>query len=482
MEATKQAQASTPPRLVAKRSKPEGPRGWTEGEVLRELATVIKRTYRFARDSGWTLYSYQKVDRANPMRESGFYAPDGEELVNGFVIGALRKWEIEHKWKPYLGEHLVKFLLHDPGTAPLLPNIPPMDEINVRNGMLNVLTGELREHSPDDYSYVQLPVWYDPEAKCPGWDEFVREVFEADCEPLAWEIPGWLLRPDKQIQKAVVLVGSGANGKSTYLDGIRRLIGGRNISASSIQNLQANRFATTSLIGKLANICADLPTRELTQSDVFKQITGDDPIWVEPKYKKEFKIHCFARLLFSANNPPTSKEGGSAYYRRWVIVPFNREFTPNSANFRTRDEIAASLFTRGEMSGFLNRALEGMRRLNRQKDFTLPLTVQEALREFQSETDPLHLWMQEALDPLAPPDCFTPKEDLHRSFNQWRARGGRRLPPIASSIFWKDFRKAKGWAVLPERKLGGRQSRQICIQGVRLSTPSTDSLLEVINA
>jgi len=462
--------------------KPKGPKNWTEGEIQYEIIKELKTKFRFARDAGWTLYYYlngfQWDGKNDTNVPTGFYAPAGRELVDSYAIMLMRKWEIPFRWKPGFSEHVVKFLLHDPGVAPKLPDKPPLHLLNVRNGMLDLRTRELLPHSPEFYSYVQLPVSYDPEARCPNWDEFIKDVFEEDCWDLAWEISGWLLRPDKRIQKAVVLLGSGANGKSTFLDGVRNLIGGRNISSCSIQYLQQNRFATHNLIGKLANICADLPTKELEQSDVFKALTGDDPIRVEPKFQRGFDIDCFARLLFSANNPPVSKEGGAAYYRRWVLVPFNREFTANSPGFKSRDEIQSLLFTEREMSGFLNRALEGMTRLDARKDFSNPPSVLEALKQFQSETDPLHLWMESQLDTKAPEDARSPQKEIHSAYNQWRARGGRKLPPIASSIFWRELRKALG-RELKTQRFGPRGEQEWWVFGLRLKNPS--NLLEVVN-
>ena len=68
--------------------------------------------------------------------------------------------------------------------------------VNVFNGLLDVNTRVLSPHSPEFLSPVQLPVKFDSQARCPGWDKFIREVVPADSEAIAWEIPAWLMTPD----------------------------------------------------------------------------------------------------------------------------------------------------------------------------------------------------------------------------------------------------------------------------------------------
>ena len=129
--------------------------------------------------------------------------------------------------------------------------------VNVLNGLLDVNTLVLSAHSPDYLSPVQLPVKFDT---VPGWDKFISEVFLGDTEAIAWEIPAWLMTPDASIQKAILLLGDGANGKSTYLRAVLAFIGKGNSTAVSLHKLENDRFSAARLVGRLANICPDLPS------------------------------------------------------------------------------------------------------------------------------------------------------------------------------------------------------------------------------
>ncbi len=99
----------------------------------------------------------------------------------------------------------------------------------------------------------------------------------------------------------------GANGKSTYLRGVMAFIGKRNISAVILHKLENDRFSAARLIGKLANICPDLPGSDLTGTSVFKAITGGDPLMAEYKFKDSLEFAPYARMVFSANHRPRAR-------------------------------------------------------------------------------------------------------------------------------------------------------------------------------
>src|SRR5690606_25316555 len=122
-----------------------------------------------------------------------------------------------------------------------------------------------------------------------------------------WQIVAWLMLPTTSLQKALILVGDGGNGKCRYLAGVKAFLGHPHITSLSLQKIENDRLAIARLLGKLANICPDLPSRHLQETALFKQLTGDDgSLTGEYKGKDSFEYPCFARLVFSANQPPVS--------------------------------------------------------------------------------------------------------------------------------------------------------------------------------
>src|ERR1039458_8335203 len=105
-------------------------------------------------------------------------------------------------WKTRLGEEVIEYIRI---ASPHLWPRPPIDIVNVRNGLLNVASGKLDPHSPDHLSAIQVSARYDPAANPKAWECFAEQVFPKDGPELAFEIPGWLMVPYTDIQKAVLL-------------------------------------------------------------------------------------------------------------------------------------------------------------------------------------------------------------------------------------------------------------------------------------
>jgi phage/plasmid-associated DNA primase len=229
--------------------------------LIRDLAGGIVAKERFARNGSGVLYAYR----------DGVYRPDGEMLIRQRVKHLLLDYDCSEMWSKRLASEIVEFITLD---VPEMPERPSTELINVENGFLNVRTRQLFPHSPDLLSTIRIPVTFDSQVGCPEIEKFIGEVFPEDAIPLAWEILGDLLTPDRSVQKAICLLGEGGNGKSVFLDLANRFVGVENVCHLSLQRLEADRFSAARLYGKLANICPDLPGERLASSAMFKAITG----------------------------------------------------------------------------------------------------------------------------------------------------------------------------------------------------------------
>src|SRR5262249_44392143 len=150
-------------------------------------------------------------------------------------------------WTPELATRVCEWLRVD---APELWERPPLDTLNVRNGLLDIATRVLRPHSPDHLSAVQIAATYIPDARCPAIEQFTADVFPNDTRPLPYEMAAWLMLPDTSIQKAVLLLGDGANGKSVWLNLVITFLGPENVSTLSLHRLEADKFSVARLVGK----------------------------------------------------------------------------------------------------------------------------------------------------------------------------------------------------------------------------------------
>lgn len=315
---------------------------------------------------------------------------------------------------------------------------PSMDVLNLKNGLLRLADRKLLSHSPDYLSTVQLPVAYDPDATCPAIDAFALESFPDDAIRLAFELPAWLMRPDTSIQKAVLLYGPGGGGKSIYLSLLTAFLGRTNVANKSLHKLEADRFAAAQLVGKLANVCADLPTEHLGGTSTFKAITGGDEISSEFKHRDSFDWTPFARLVFSANALPRSTDSSQGFFDRWLVLPFSKVFRGTDREI-PRHELLAELTTPRELSGLLNRALDSLATMTLHGGLSQPESVLEAFREFQAVTDPLGRWLDQYT--VDDPDGKIERKSLRVAFAAAMEREGR--PPMTEQEFGRRFKRLR---------------------------------------
>jgi putative DNA primase/helicase len=408
--------------------------------LVRDLANAILAKEHFARNGSGVLYAYR----------GGVYRPDGEMLIRQRVKHLLLDHDCSEMWSRALTREIVEFIALD---VPELPERPSTELINVENGFLNVRTRQLFPHSPDLLSTIRIPVTFDPQGTCSEIDKFIGEVFPEDAIPLAWEILGDLVTPDRSVQKAICLLGEGGNGKSVFLDLATRFLGAENVCHLSLQRLEADRFSAARLYGKLANICTDLPGDRLSSSAMFKAITGCDRITAEVKYRDSFEFTPFARLLFSANRLPASSDASQAYFDRWLIVPFANRFR------HTRREIPRrilewTLCSPAELSGALNKALDGLERVRKGFRFTEPRGSRALVRKYQAATDLLTVWLDEHT--VAAPEATILQSELHGAYAMHCRRYCRR--PASKQIFGRRLRALRPHVQPAQCTLGGRRA------------------------
>ncbi len=406
--------------------------------LIKSLADAIKVESQFAQDAGGHLYHY----------EAGVYRSTGAAYVRVRVKDLLEERSKSDQWSSHRAEEVVEYIRLD---APLLWERPPLEVINLRNGLLDVASRHLRAHTPAYLSTVQLPVAYDPSATCPGWDQFVSEVFPADVPQLAFEVVAHLMRPDTSIQKAVLLLGEGGNGKSTYLAAVRAFLGEANVAALNLHKLESDRFAAARLLGKLANIAADLPSEHLAGTSVFKMITGGDPLTGERKYESSFDFVPFTRLLFSANHPPRSSDSSQGFFDRWLVVPFARGFRGTEEEI-PRPVLDVRLAAPAELSGVLNRALDAPEAIQQRGGLAESVSLRAAYAEFRDTTDPVAVWLE--LATVEGPDMLATKAQLLAVYNVEAVRSGR--PTLTPTAFGRTMRRLRPHLTDGQRTVGGK--------------------------
>lgn len=299
-------------------------------------------------------------------------------------------------------------------TAPIKPLNDTPELILCKNGILNTLTRQIKDFTPKLFLTSKIPTTYNPDAKMPLIEKFLLEVLDEDQIKVLQELIGYTLYRKIIFHKAGLFVGKGRNGKGVTLKLIEALLGSQNCSSETVQDLCYNRFSKANLLLKLANISADLPSSELKHTGTLKMLIAGDTVNAERKMKTAFPFVPFAKHFYSANQiPPISNtEDNDAYYARWVIIEFTRQFLGKAANKHLIEELTIET----EMSGFLNWALDGLKRLIEQNDFSVEEDITKTRKEYIKRSDSRRAFIEEMLTVTNNHTDFIFNDELHRAF------------------------------------------------------------------
>jgi len=344
------------------------------------------------------------------------------------------------------------------------------DKIIVKNGTLDIKTGEFSESfCADEYHITALPVTYDPKATCSDFRKFLEDVLASKDDILAIEeFLGYMLYKTNTYEIVVLLNGSGSNGKTVLLDVVKLFLGHENITSIPPQQFEKSNFATAQLQGKLANVCADIPSQMLRYTGLLKMITSTDLIYAEHKNRDPFTFENYAKLIFSCNTVPASYDDSDAFYRRWKIIDLPNTFTPDDEGYVPKDVLMQRLTNASEISGILNLALEGLQRLRENHQLTGTSSLKERKADYLLRSDPAHYFFVTYLcqDSQAPE---IEKGVLFDIYVNWcHAKG---ITPISDQWFAKKLKRLIPYAAEQRSYAGDRKRSWI---GVRLDWEAID--------
>jgi putative DNA primase/helicase len=301
--------------------------------------------------------------------------------------------------------------------------------INLQNGLYDLENG-FKPHTPEFLSTIQIPVNYNPNAKCPRIVKFLEEVVSEQDKQVILEWAGYLLIPNTRIQKAVMLIGQGNNGKSVLLKLLTRFIGDDNTCHASLDQLIGDKFIAADLYGKLANISAETPAKKLQDHKTFNSLVSGDVIHAQKKNKDPFDFKNTARLIFSANEVPPVENGDYAFFRRWILILFSHIFEGKADN----KNLIFELTTEEELSGLLNLALEALKGLLKRGQFSYNLTTEEVEKLYTQKSNTVKAFADECIV-MSINDLGKPV--LYAAYVDWCKKNKEK--PLGSTTFSKEF-------------------------------------------
>ena len=328
--------------------------------------------------------------------------------------------------------------------------------IAFRNGIYDVVTDTMQDFSPSIVITNKIPWDYNPQA--------FNELTEQTLNKLACDDPtiralleeciGYCFYRRSELGKAFILTGEKNNGKSTFLDLVKAVVGEDNISALDLKEL-GDRFTTSMMFGKLANIGDDIGDDFMqgTQVAMFKKIVTGNRIKAERKGQDPFEFNPYIKLLFSANDIPRMKDKTGAVLRRLVIIPFNAQFSKEDPDYDPF--IKYKLIEPGSIEYLIKLGIMGLRRVLENQDFTRSDRVDRQLEEYEEENNPIVAFIHDLehgeadIINEATPDVYARYKMFCNAAN---------MQPMSQIVFSKQINKRLGTEIA-FRKIAGKSTR-----------------------
>lgn len=353
----------------------------------------------------------------------------------------------------------------------------PLNLLCLENGVFDLETNALIPHSPKYFFKNKIHIKYNPTAVCPSIDKFIETTLEEKYVALGYEIPAYCLYRHYFIQRAIMLTGTGQNGKSVFLDLIDTLLGRENCSSETLQSICNTTWGTAQMYGKLANICGDLPSVILEDTGEFKKLCSGlagDYISAQQKFQNPFQFLNSAKLLFSANEVPESKDQTDAFFRRWVIIDFPYKFVSGLKEeeygvfIRKENKgLIAELTKVEELEGFLFKVINTLRSLLVTKEFTNSPSVQEIRGRYNMKSNSAMVFIEsfvtdEVLQEDGDKEPYVEKEFLLKDYKEWCKLMG--VQARSDELFFKRIKDR--WSPSTEKKTIGLGVRKACYVGI----------------
>lgn len=391
--------------------------------LVRRFGTRI----RYVRDAGewrvwngkaWLADKTGKVDRCAKKVAQEIFA-EAETIEDEDEREATFKWAIKSESRERRNA-MIDLAAKERGVVSLIEDYDRGEWLfNVQNGTIDLKTGELLPHDPANMMTKISPVAYDPEAKCPLWQQFLHRVQDNDAEMVDFlaRAVGYTLTGDTAIQALFFMHGDGCNGKGVFANVIRHLMG------SYAENASFDTFVVQQNDGRIRNDLAKLVgARIVTASEsqdgqrldesLIKSLTGQDPITARFLHKEFFTFYPQFKLWMSSNYQPAIRNQDWGIWRRVKMIPFTVTIPDEE-----RDEMLTEKL-KAELPGILNWALQGLA-VYRDYGMMYPDKVNAATQQYRESQDIVGQFLKAKC--IENPVASIRASDLYDLYKGWAA-------------------------------------------------------------
>lgn len=323
-------------------------------------------------------------------RKEGIYQELTDDLM-GKILRHLMNEAIADSWKRQYERDVLDGLIREVPTI----DISNIDDsfIPVNNGVFNLNSEELIPYDDSMFFTRKSPVNFIKEADCPKFLEALREIVCSDERLLMCiqEIFGYTLINNTKGERAFYFIGVGSNGKSFIAEILANMVGVANVSNIPLSRF-SEKFGTEGLIDKSVNIANENEIGNAISTENLKIFVSGDRTSIARKYKGDLNYKSTCKMIFLLNKLPDTLDNTHGYYRKILIVPFNRIFQQEEMDKNLKEKVLE------ELSGVLNWAIEGAKRLiNNDYKFTECEAIEKVTKAYKEEQNPVESFLKDAL-------------------------------------------------------------------------------------
>jgi len=199
------------------------------------------------------------------------------------------------------------------------------------------------------------------------------------------------------------------NGKSKFLELLRKFVGTNNCCSTELDSLLQSRFEVSRLHKKLVCQMGETNFNEMSKTSMIKKLSGGDLIGFEYKNKDPFEEINYAKLMISTNNLPATTDKTIGFYRRWMIIDFPNQFSE-------KKDILADI-PEEEYEILAVKCCNLLKDLLEKREFHKEGTIEERIKKYESKSNFLEKFMEDYVKEEI--NGYITKADFFKKFNAW---------------------------------------------------------------
>lgn len=351
-----------------------------------------------------------------------------------------------------------------------LNQVDPL-HLNLRNGMLDLVSGKLRPHSPDLLSTVRIPHRYRADAECPRFTSWLEQMQPSEpVRLMLQEAAGYILCGGINLHTFFFLFGDGGTGKSTFCDVLQHLVGDENSVAVQLQELD-KPFIRHQLVGKQLYLCKELTKDSFKHIGLIKAITSGDPIFCDVKNKQGFTFRPTGRFLMESNVVAHTPDTSMGFERRFIQIDWRVAVPADQRDYGLLKKLIA------ESDGILRWAVEGFQRLHSRGRFDPTPESLAATEELLKHRDQIGSWAKSGWVQAASRERYCTLDELYRCWRSWCDLNDVKAFTDEQSAFAREVsRKRPEWKQMCRREVARDGIKERRWYGLSLSDEARSHL------